>query len=112
MGGKRQKGVTMNRARKKKVFQAEVAPVVIGDTTGTTEPCPAGPAGPEPSQPPPSPPVPEEDNLQSYVSEIDMLVERRQQAFIKQEQRPDALEQDGRHLLQQPRALAVGFGEK
>ena len=72
----------MNRARKKKVFQAEVAPVVIDDTTGTTEPCPAGPAGPGPSQPPPSPPVPEEANLQSYVSEMDMLVERRTQAFI------------------------------
>ena len=60
MGGKRQKGVTMNRAKKKKVSELLSQLVEVEDTNAAAEPCPAPLVDPEPSPPSPSSPVLEE----------------------------------------------------
>ena len=78
MGGKRHKGVTMNRAKKKKVSELLSQLVEVEDTTDTAEPCPAPIAAPEPSPPSPPPPVLEELQDQTlWATELNELERRR-----------------------------------
>ena len=71
MGGKRHKGIGMNKAKKKKASELLSQLVEFKDTNDAAEPCPAPVAAPEPASSSPPPLVLEE--LQDHAAELKEL---------------------------------------